>query len=114
MKYTQAELYYYFKKELSKKYNIFFDYECNLSKNNTCFLVKDSEGSLTLGEELSNFKFENMEIFLEVHKKSYDLKKLPELEKDSYELIQKLKILEQECIPRVLIEINFKSKLKSL
>lgn len=61
-----------------------------------------------------NFKLENIEVFLETHKENYDLKKLPELERDSYELIQKLKILEQEYIPRVLIERNFKSKLKSL
>jgi hypothetical protein len=114
VKYTQAELYYYFKKELSKKYNIFMGFCYNIAKDNMCFIAEDSKFGLTISEELCNFKFENIEIFLETHKESYDLKKLLELEKDSYELIQKLKILEEECIPRVLIERNFKSKLKSL
>lgn len=115
MKYTQSELYYYFKKELSKKYNIFIDYNHNLIKDNVYFKIEDSHFGLTsIIEDLSNFKLENIEVFLETHKENYDLKKLPELERDSYELIQKLKILEQEYIPRVLIEINFKSKLKSL
>lgn len=113
MKYTQSELYYYFKKELSKKYNIFIDYNHNLIKDNVCFNVEDSHFGLKISEDLCTFKLENIEVFLETHKENYDLKKLPELERDSYELIQKLKILEQEYIPRVLIERNFKSKLKS-
>jgi hypothetical protein len=115
VKYTQAELYYYFKKELSKKYNIFMGFDYTIS-HDVCFVIERAyENSiLRVGERLSNFRFESIQDFLETHEERYDLKKLPELEKDSYELIQKLKILEQECIPRILIERNFKSKLKSL
>jgi hypothetical protein len=112
MKYTQSELYYYFKKELSKKYNIFIGLDSTINDSNSCFIVEYNK--LRLGESLSNFKFESIQNFLIHRKEDYDSKNISELEKDSYELIQKLKILEQEHIPRVLIERNFKSKLKLL
>ncbi len=107
MKYTQAELYYYFRKEISKKFNPRIEFDSGFK---TKIFVVDSE-RLRLAEEISKFKLENIEFFVSSHQEKFEKGDMCELERISFELISKLIILEKDVIPRILIERNFNSKI---
>jgi hypothetical protein len=106
MKYTQSELYYYFRKEIPKKFNPRIEFD---SAFKTKIFIVDSE-KLRIAEEISKFKLENIEFFINSHQEKFEKGEMCELERISFELISKLIILEKDAIPRVLIERNFNSK----
>ncbi len=107
MKYTQSELYYYFKKEMPKKFNPRIEFDSEFEANS--FIVDNKK--LRFSEKLSNFKFESIKNFLLECDQCYKTGNIGELEKCSYDIIHKLYVLEQNSIPRVLIERNFNSKI---
>jgi hypothetical protein len=97
---------------MSKKFNPRIGYH-NIhygGDNEKKFFCINDDNSF-IAEELSNFKFESIKNFLTENKLSYEIGSLNELEKCSYDIIHKLYVLEQNSIPRVLIERNFNSKI---
>ena len=106
MRYTQSELYYYFRKEMPKKFNPRIEFDSGFKKK--FFIINDER--LKISEELSDFKLESIEFFVSSHQEEFKKGQLCELERISFELISKLIILEKDVIPRVLIERNFNSK----
>jgi hypothetical protein len=111
MRYTQSELYYYFRKEIPKKFNPRIEYsipfEGEVKKN--FFIINDER--LKIAEELSDFKLESIEFFVSSNQEEFKRGQLCELERFSFELISKLIMLEKDSIPRILIERNFNSKI---
>lgn len=112
MIYTQSELYYYFKNKLPHNMSIKIKKDESISEVEKCFILEQSGCFIKMAELLSSFKYEIIKFFLENTKKEMEEDRLELLEKYSFNVISKLKIKEENNIPRVLIERNFNSKQK--